>query len=542
MGYDPATGTVILFGGYSSLYGVYGDTWSWNGSNWTELHPATSPSPSTPYAQATYDPSIQRIVLFGGGLPSCCNNLFTNDTWTWNGTNWAKLHPVTSPPPQGQGAMTYDATNHEIILFGGQYGQYANGAYLDTTWIFNGTTWVKPSAPPPPPKQHPTIDLTPASGPTGTTISVTGSGFGDYRAIDIYFDIREIVLTVTSGGGRFAVTSVIPAGANPGRHEITTVQRGAGLAAQTTFTVTTTGSSVPIGRSDASFAYYPPSHTPIMFGGHTSGGGPNLDDTWTWDGASWAQLSPATSPAPRFGAAEVFDAASHQLLLFGGSNSSFSYGDTWAWNGSNWTQLYPATSPSVRDNASIAYDPVHKDVLLFGGANYSDYLDDTSIWNGSNWIQQHPRSSPPGRNAAYMTYDVGSRSVVLFGGYSDATGNLSDTCTWNGTNWIELHPTLSPSPRNSTEQAEYDDATREMVIFGGASVDEPFLEDTWTWDGKNWTEAHPTLNPGAQAYGSMTYDSARRQAVLFGGSNSSTPALDTTWISTDTNWKKAQLP
>ena len=43
MTYDAATGTVILFGGYSSTGSYLGDTWSWNGTTWTQLSPATSP-------------------------------------------------------------------------------------------------------------------------------------------------------------------------------------------------------------------------------------------------------------------------------------------------------------------------------------------------------------------------------------------------------------------------------------------------------------------------------------------------------------------
>jgi hypothetical protein len=38
MAYDAASQEVVLFGGYSLHLGDLGDTWSWNGTNWTELH------------------------------------------------------------------------------------------------------------------------------------------------------------------------------------------------------------------------------------------------------------------------------------------------------------------------------------------------------------------------------------------------------------------------------------------------------------------------------------------------------------------------
>ena len=53
----------------------------------------------------------------------------------------------------------------------------------------------------------------------------------------------------------------------------------------------------------------------------------------------------------------VYDGATQQLLLFGGSRLPFSgggfLGDTWAWNGTTWTQLHPATSPGPRDSESL---------------------------------------------------------------------------------------------------------------------------------------------------------------------------------------------
>jgi hypothetical protein len=45
--------------------------------------------------------------------------------------------------------------------------------------------------------------------------------------------------------------------------------------------------------------------------------------------------------------AMAFDAASNQLIMFGGSASRIS-GDTWLWKGDGWTQLHPAHSPSPR--------------------------------------------------------------------------------------------------------------------------------------------------------------------------------------------------
>ena len=64
MAYDAADGTVVMFGG-EGRSGSLGDTWTWNGSAWTQAHPATSP-PALTGAQMTYDPVSHDVLLVGG--------------------------------------------------------------------------------------------------------------------------------------------------------------------------------------------------------------------------------------------------------------------------------------------------------------------------------------------------------------------------------------------------------------------------------------------------------------------------------------------
>ena len=40
---DAATGDVVLFGGSGSRHQLLNDTWTWNGSTWTQQHPAVQP-------------------------------------------------------------------------------------------------------------------------------------------------------------------------------------------------------------------------------------------------------------------------------------------------------------------------------------------------------------------------------------------------------------------------------------------------------------------------------------------------------------------
>ncbi|MCC6213344.1 MAG: hypothetical protein IT376_00615 [Polyangiaceae bacterium] len=54
-----------------------------------------------------------------------------------------------------------------------------------------------------------------------------------------------------------------------------------------------------------------------------------MNDTWEWDGTSWLQRAPATSPPARAITATAFDTTRERLVLFGGSGLTDRLGDTW---------------------------------------------------------------------------------------------------------------------------------------------------------------------------------------------------------------------
>lgn len=85
--FDSHAGRWVLFGGafFSPMYQDLGDTWTGDGTSWTQLAPALSPSPRE--TRMVFDPDRQRIVLFAGrqGLEEPA------DTWAWDGGNWRQL-------------------------------------------------------------------------------------------------------------------------------------------------------------------------------------------------------------------------------------------------------------------------------------------------------------------------------------------------------------------------------------------------------------------------------------------------------------------
>jgi hypothetical protein len=146
MAFDYARGVVVLTGGHhTATYpdtNFLADTWEWNGTSWTRRSTANTP-PGRKDAAMTYDSRRNVCVLFGGVLdtnPS--NTLFLQDTWEYDGTNWIERTPASSPPRRDQHTLTYDPTRGVCVLFGGHGSAEAPGPN-DATWEWNGTTWTR---------------------------------------------------------------------------------------------------------------------------------------------------------------------------------------------------------------------------------------------------------------------------------------------------------------------------------------------------------------------------------------------------------------
>ncbi len=291
----------------------------------------------------------------------------------------------------------------------------------------------------------------------------------------------------------------------------------------------------PVARNAASMAYDQTAGDMVLFGGQTVRNGTSLSDyladTWVWNGATWAEQSPTSSPSARAGAAMAYDAGNSMVVLFGGfvnNNGTGSFrNDTWEWNGTNWTSVGGrGAAPSARDDASMAYDAATGTVVLFGGIGAGGSVADTWSWNGTSWTQLSPGTSPSARNQAPMAYDSSTSDIVLFGG-TGSTGPLGDTWVWDGTTWAKASPAASPSARIAPDSMDYDTATGNMVLFGGYDGTN-YLADTWGWNGSTWTQQLPGTSPPARDADTTAYDPASTNIVLFGG-GAATDLADT-WV------------
>jgi hypothetical protein len=305
---------------------------------WTKLSPAVKPSPRREVAMA-YDAATGTVVMFGGNVSIYIGpgSVPVADTWTWNGTTWTKQAPAVHPSARSLAAMAYDAATGTVVLFGG-LGKTDNS--FGDTWTWNGTTWTQ---------QHP------ARSP-----AVDSSAMMAYDAAT-----GTVVLVGTDG---------------------TWTWNG------TTWTRVATSAASPPAGWGGTMAYDAANGTVVVYDGEVdAGGGDFLDETWTWDGTTWTEQAPATSPPSRFGAYMAYDAATGTVVLFGGldgiTNCMFS--GTWTWDGTTWTKQAPP-DPGARvigqGGVGMAYDAATGNAVLFGGYTYtSRCLSDNEVNLNQTW-------------------------------------------------------------------------------------------------------------------------------------------------------------
>ncbi|MCI4324025.1 MAG: PKD domain-containing protein [Thermoplasmata archaeon] len=150
MTWDAADQYLVRFGGMELNaagfdLGTGNTTWTYSSSNWTQLHPATSP-PRRFLAGMTFVPgpggniSSGYVLMFGGlsCRTTCATGTYLNDTWEYSGGVWTDVTNQSASPSARAGAgLVYDASIGAAVLFG---GENASGSTLNDTWVWNATT------------------------------------------------------------------------------------------------------------------------------------------------------------------------------------------------------------------------------------------------------------------------------------------------------------------------------------------------------------------------------------------------------------------
>lgn len=103
----------------------------------------------------------------------------------------------------------------------------------------------------------PAVTLSPAVNHPDSKVTVSGSGFGPFKGVDIYWDTADELLVTTDGGGAFSKKSIpVPADALPGQHWVTVLERDNGTGTQKAFTVRTDWASFGFNAKNKRFNPY----------------------------------------------------------------------------------------------------------------------------------------------------------------------------------------------------------------------------------------------------------------------------------------------
>lgn len=378
--YDPIADALRIFGGWGGHPStVSQDVWTlWlhPSPNWGAPLPSNAP-PATGRqgAAAAYDSQHHRMILFGGQRswhPIGTENL--NDVWVLDLNAvppvWSEL-TAAGTPPEGRGfaSLVYDPSGNRVILFGGEndagarfqdlwslsltgtptwsplaasgswpFGRSRHGAIhdpiRDQMVVFGGSTLVFPYY------QNDVYTLSLSGAPAWTPVTPAGSQPLPRQGMSVVLDsARDRMLLF---GGLSNEAPIYPA-------DVWALN----LAGPSWDSLEVTLG--PAGRRQHVAAYDPARDRMFVFGGYASQGeGPvPANDFWSLSLAGspgWTQLQPDGIPDADADAAAVWDIAGDRLVKYGG------------WGGQNGTWIYlpgavldvPIPAPSLSVGEMVA--------------------------------------------------------------------------------------------------------------------------------------------------------------------------------------------
>lgn len=304
----------------------------------------------------------------------------------------------------------------------------------------------------------------------------------------------------------------------------------------------------PANRWGACLAELPTSSKLILFGGKTTGFSYHgiLNDSFSWNGTVWANVSTGisgntlTGPSPRYDACAAYDGTN--ITMVGGRDlGGNSLSETWSYaTAGGWFQQTVAeketalggapsygiySNPTLLSGASFAYQSGVSggECVLFGGeASYQrHYCPDSWVWvkgNPGTWTLLSPAVFPSGRK--YAAFASNATTAILYGG-KNLDGASSQTFSWNGTVFSQITGlnigTTSPPALYGASMA-YEAATSKFVLHGGIGNDGNYSGQTWTYStGSSTWSLVSGVSPPPRAFSSMAYLTANTTVLLFGG-------------------------
>jgi hypothetical protein len=251
-------------------------------------------------------------------------------------------------------------------------------------------------------------------------------------------------------------------------------------------------------------------------------------DTWYWDGSAWHH---SNTQFPSYGATApvFFPSLGKSVVLAGGQT-----GDavtTWAWNGMGWSGII-GNIPGETGSSLLGLDAARKQLVALVGSTW--------VSDGNGWQHAGGAESPPARLAAGIAFDPGSQQLIVFGGIANQSrAPLADTWTWDGKAWTQRHPTTSP-PGGWTSLA-YDPDTNQLILMNEHVSGDPQHPDEfsmWAWNGGDWQKLSPQRMPALGYMPRLAYDTADHQLLLYEATFGSLAGGSQTWSYANGTWTR----
>ena len=165
--FDPIRDEIVSFGGGDPSGKPLDTTWVYKGGRWTQRQPHHVP-PARTTGKMVFDAEDGLVVMYGGrDVPPSASSggggdigqiTYATDTWTWDGIDWAEQHPA-HVPRMFVPDITFDYGQHNLVLVG-------IGAAGMETWIWARADWrhvFQADGNPQPPRHQVRLSYDPAT-------------------------------------------------------------------------------------------------------------------------------------------------------------------------------------------------------------------------------------------------------------------------------------------------------------------------------------------------------------------------------------------
>jgi hypothetical protein len=519
------------------------------------------------------------LILFG--LKSNTDNDTVSTGWFYEVNEgiggWRRASWTTQPPTRVQPAMTGVGKN--AVVFGGSIDKSAvnNDAPLKDTWVYLGSVdaWIQIN-------ENVGVDTWPAPRfkpgmthmPDGKSVFLYG-GYAN-SAKDLVSDVLTpfVFDTVTYEWSNPTSTST-PSLSDVSIGVLETQNKIIAYGADVNDANTLKTFIYDIGTGAWSLSASNIPYTPISFkmsvedastvllSGTFVNGGYEFQ-IWAFSGLTmtWSQRSYASGTTPSIRADHVFvptGDATTGTLLYGGKDFTIitleNLGDSYLIKPTtvkkvgpvSVTTLTSAIIPSARHIYSIATASLgDHSFLMYGGIEVDGDVVKTDTWKytrgetNGGWQLMAPASSPASVGAAMTAVNPNSSStkIVLFGGTDDVAGTTynNETWIWEGGNWTLVATGTAPSARRYAHMTSIGDG--KILLFGGEEIGPTTVGDTWIFDTTNNTWAQFATNGVTDPASDKTrgtlitlpvenaFPSAAYKAVFFGSDGTNANSLE----------------